>query len=242
MKVGVLCECSGVVRDAFLALGHDAVSCDLKPTRRPGPHRQGDVWTFDWTGFDLLICHPDCTYLTCSAEWAYGDGPYHQKVKPGTLVGAASKATCLWLKGLPKLLPTKMAYPRMVCPCGHVYPYTQQWGCSDCGRGHKDAKQRWSNQTNSGQNIESPTKDPEVRREKRSVTYPGIAEALAAQWGAAVLGKSDSLVAYAPLMLEACREVLMALEMTTPVDEVTRGAIAGSVNVLRDAIAKATGA
>jgi hypothetical protein len=64
------------------------MSCDLLETEAPGPHYQGDVRDILSDGWDLMIAHPDCTYLTCSAEWAYGDGPYHQKVKPETLVGA----------------------------------------------------------------------------------------------------------------------------------------------------------
>jgi hypothetical protein len=88
MRVLIACEYSGTVRDAFIARGHDAMSCDLLPTERPGPHYQGDVRDILNDGWDLMIAHPDCTYLTCSAEWAYGDGPYHQKVKPETLVGA----------------------------------------------------------------------------------------------------------------------------------------------------------
>ena len=88
MKVLIACEYSGTVRDAFIESGHDAVSCDLLPTEKPGPHYQGDVRDILSDGWDLLIAHPDCTYLTCSAEWAYKDGPYHQKVKPETLTGA----------------------------------------------------------------------------------------------------------------------------------------------------------
>lgn len=92
MNVLIACEQFGVVRDAFLKLGHNAVSCDLMPTRVPGPHYEGDVRDLlcPWY-WDLIIAHPDCTYLTCSAEWAYGDGPYHQKVKPDTLVGEARR-------------------------------------------------------------------------------------------------------------------------------------------------------
>jgi hypothetical protein len=85
-------ERSGRVRDALIALGHDAVSCDLLPSDRPGPHIQGDVFDHLGDGWDGAVLFPDCTYLTCSAEWAYGDGPYHQKVKPETLVGALRRA------------------------------------------------------------------------------------------------------------------------------------------------------
>lgn len=92
MNVLIACEQFGVVRDAFLKRGHNAVSCDLEETRVDGPHYRGDVRDLLCPHFwDLIIAHPDCTYLTCSAEWAYGDGPYHQKVKPDTLVGEARR-------------------------------------------------------------------------------------------------------------------------------------------------------
>ncbi len=209
MKVLVACECSGTVRDAFIAAGHDAMSCDLKPTESPGPHYQGDVRDIMHEYFDLLIAHPDCTYLTISAAWAFKDGPYHQKLKHGTLTGAArraardeaiafvkllwslpiaricienptgflstmwqkpsqivqpymfgddaSKGTCLWLKGLPLLQSTKRIAGRIV-----------------------NGKERWANQTDSGQNKLSPS---DSRAAERAVTYRGIAAAMADQWG-----------------------------------------------------------
>jgi hypothetical protein len=92
MKVLIACEYSGIVRDAFSILGHDAWSCDLLPTEKPGQHYQGDVRDILSDGWDLMIAHPDCTYLTCSAEWAYKDAPYHQKLKPETLTGADRRA------------------------------------------------------------------------------------------------------------------------------------------------------
>ena len=64
MKVLVACEFSGIVRDAFIARGHDALSCDLEPTEREGPHVQGDVASLLGNGWDLMIAHPPCTYLT----------------------------------------------------------------------------------------------------------------------------------------------------------------------------------
>ena len=92
MKVLIGMERHGRTRDAFLALGHDAISCDILPATAPGPHYQGDVWEIVEEGWDLAIFHPTCTFLTNSAEWAYGDGPYHQKVKPDTPVGAERRA------------------------------------------------------------------------------------------------------------------------------------------------------
>lgn len=195
-----------MVRDALLDRGIDAVSCDLLPTAKPGPHIIGDVrpyLAFGWAG---IIAFPECTYLTCSAEWAYGPGPYHQKVKPGTLTGQerriareraiefvleilrsndrvivenpvgvlsrhigrpqviqpymfgddASKATCIWAKGVGKIhIPPKADWhqPRIV-----------------------DGRPRWGNQTDSGQNKLSPGPN---RARDRSRTYPGIARAIA---------------------------------------------------------------
>jgi len=71
MRVLIACEFSGVVRDAFLARGHDAVSCDLLPTESPGPHIQGDVLEIINSGeWDLMIAHPPCTHLAVSgARW-----------------------------------------------------------------------------------------------------------------------------------------------------------------------------
>ena len=75
MRVLVACEYSGVVRDAFLARGHDAMSCDLLPTDSPGPHYQGDVRDVLFDGWDLMIAHPPCTYLTNSGVRWLKDNP-----------------------------------------------------------------------------------------------------------------------------------------------------------------------
>jgi len=74
MKVLVACEYSGIVRDAFTEKGHDAMSCDLLPTESPGKHYQGDVLDILNNGWDLMIAHPECTYLTNAANrWLYED-------------------------------------------------------------------------------------------------------------------------------------------------------------------------
>ncbi len=92
MRILVACESSGVVREALRRRGHDAWSCDLLPAKDGSPyHFQCDMREVVGRGWDGMVFHPDCTYLTCSAEWAYGDGPYHQKIKPGTLVGEARR-------------------------------------------------------------------------------------------------------------------------------------------------------
>jgi hypothetical protein len=199
MKVLVGCEYSGTVRDAFIALGWDALSCDLLPTEKPGPHYQGDVLDILHDGFDLAIFHPPCTYLASSglhwngrvegrqdqteAALAFvktllnADIPYialenpvgcintqireaSQIIQPYWFGEDASKATCLWLKGLPRLKATQRVNGR------HV----------DC-----DGKrvERWDNQTDNGQNKLAPSED---RWKDRSRTYSGIAQAMAAQW------------------------------------------------------------
>lgn len=192
MKVGVLCEFSEVVRDAFLAKGHDAISCDLLPTERPGPHIQGDCLAHDWSDYDLLICHPPCTYLcNTGVQWLHKDPtrwgrmekaasffsllwdlpvpkicienpvphkyanlpPYSQTIQPFQFGHRNSKRTCLWLKGLPHLKPTRVVDPDM-----------------QVLRSGRKIDRTYSN---------TPKKD---RGKLRSTTYQGIADAMASQW------------------------------------------------------------
>ena len=93
-RVLVACECSGIVREAFRALGAEAYSCDLEPADDGSPyHIMGDALIAAYTQpWDVMVAHPPCTFLTSAAEWAYGPGPYHQKVRPGTLTGEARQA------------------------------------------------------------------------------------------------------------------------------------------------------
>ena len=192
MRVLVACEYSGRVRDAFIRQGHAAISCDLLPSDAPGPHYQGDVFDIIGDGFDLMIAHPPCTYLCSSGlHWnkrrperaaltddalafvlRLWDAPIKKiaienpvgclstRFKPPTQIiqpyqfgHPESKATCLWLQGLPRLTPTNI----MQLP----------------------ASGRWDNQTASGQNSLPPSAD---RWKVRSLTYIGIAEAMAEQW------------------------------------------------------------
>lgn len=181
MKVLVACEYSGTVRDAFIAAGHEALSCDLLPTDAPGPHYQGDVRDVLNDGWDLMIAHPPCTHLAVSgARWFKDkqaeqaealdfvrlllDAPIDrialenpvsvissrirkpdQIIQPWQFGHGETKATCLWLKGLPKLVPTNIVDGREA-------------------RVHKlpPSADRWK---------------------IRSTTYKGIAEAMAQQWG-----------------------------------------------------------
>jgi hypothetical protein len=196
MRVLIACEYSGAVRDAFIAQGHDALSCDLLPTDAPGPHYQGDVRDVLEMGWDLMIAHPPCKYLSVSGmHWTRRglrdpqltedaldfvrlllaapiprialENPVSiissrirkpdQIISPHQFGHDASKKTCLWLKGLPPLRPTQLVPPRIV-----------------------NGRQRWGNQTDSGQNRLSPSPD---RWKLRSETYSGIAAAMADQWG-----------------------------------------------------------
>lgn len=193
MKIGILCEYSGVVRDAFIALGHDAVSCDLLPTDVPGPHIQGDVLKQDWSGFDLLICHPPCTYLCSSGlHW-------NKRVEGRAEKTEEALAFVQALMGLPVPLiaienPAGRIGTAIRKADQYIQPYefghdaskkTGLWlkglpklACTN----HipPNEKGRWGNQTPSGQNNLGPSAD---RWKIRSKTYSGIAEAMAVQWG-----------------------------------------------------------
>lgn len=138
------CEASGVVREAFRELGHDAWSCDIRPAEDESPyHLQCDVLTVMNDGFDLGVFHPDCTYLTNSAEWAYKDADferypgvgYHQWVKPGTLTGVARRAArdaavafvkAIWGADIPGLVienPAGCLTTRFMPPSQYIHPY-----------------------------------------------------------------------------------------------------------------------
>jgi len=81
MRVLIACEYSGTVRDAFLALGHDAMSCDLLPTDVPGNHYEGPVQDVIGEGWDLMVAHPPCTYMTNSGvAWLHRDPTRWEKL------------------------------------------------------------------------------------------------------------------------------------------------------------------
>jgi len=187
MRVLIACEYSGVVRSAFAAKGHTAVSCDLLPTDNPhGWHVQGDVLALLNQDWDLMIAHPPCTHLAVSgarhfeAKRASGvqqealefvrallnapiprialENPVSiisskirkpdQVIQPWQFGHGETKATCLWLKGLPKLKPTNIVDGR-VPRVHHLPPSADRW-------------------------------------KLRSTTYAGIAAAMADQWGEVV--------------------------------------------------------
>lgn len=198
MRVLVACEESQTVTKAFRALGHEAYSCDILPCSGGHPewHYQQDVLEVIDKGWDLMIAHPPCTYLSVSGmHWTTRgmrdpkltedalefvsklmsadirmialENPVSiissrirkpdQIIQPWMFGHDASKKTCLWLKNLPALKPTEIIKGRIV-----------------------NGKERFGNQTDSGQNKLPPSKD---RWKIRSKTYEGIAEAMAKQWG-----------------------------------------------------------
>lgn len=81
MNVLIGCECSGIIREAFREQGHNATSCDLKPTEIPGQHIQDDIRKIVQYKWDLIICHPPCTYLSNAGQhWKYKDPTRHELI------------------------------------------------------------------------------------------------------------------------------------------------------------------
>lgn len=201
-----------LTRAAFEAQGHDVWTCDLLPARDNSPkHLLCNVWDIIMdNGWDFAVLHPMCTYLTVSAAWAYGDGPYHQKVKQETLVGAARREArqealdnFLCLRALPFPVAIENPSPSFLSkavgkPSQVIHPH--QYGddaSKSTGLWLSEGVPllvptsrieprmvghlpRWANQADSGQNRLSPGVN---RWLERSATYPGIAAAMGDQWG-----------------------------------------------------------
>lgn len=207
MKILVACEFSGIVRDAFTARGHYAVSCDLLPSERPGPHYEGDVRDLTGEAWDMIVAFPPCTDLSivgtmhwrrkqedgsqlraarlvsdifdCGVERVAIENPVgwlnsnwrkpDQIINPYLFGEPWKKRTCLWLKGLPELEPTKH-----VEPLGHWID-----GGSSGNRARATRVMEGSYHGAPG-----PVNN-ETRRVSRSRTFQGIADAMAEQWGKA---------------------------------------------------------
>lgn len=203
MRILVACEFSGIVREAFKARGHDAWSCDLLPTEMPGQHIQDDVLKYLDENWDMVIAHPPCTFLAVSGnkwmkqeyqnrfpnrqqqrkeaitffmelancnipkicienpvgimstQWRKPD----QIIQPWQFGHPETKATCLWLKGLTMLNPTEIVTPEWII------------GKKD---GKKYSRIHYMTARFFGKDIN--------RQKERSRSYPGIANAMAAQW------------------------------------------------------------
>lgn len=190
MRVLVACEFSGVVRDAFIAEGHDAVSCDLLPSERGGPHYQGDVREILGDGWDLMIAFPPCTHLAVS-------GARYFKDKREAQAEALEFVRTLLYAPIPHIAlenPVGVISTHIRRPDQIIQPYHF---------GEPESKKTclwleglppleytlvlptpesgiWRNQTPSGQNKLGPSAD---RWKLRSRTYEGVALAMARQWG-----------------------------------------------------------
>lgn len=197
MKVLVACEYSGVVRDAFIARGHDAISCDLLETDSPGPHIKGDCFpVIEQGGWDLIIMHPPCTALTVAGNKTYGEGQekYHERLK------AVEWTVRLWNTAKENAKSVAMENPVGVLRrIGglHKPQYVQPWMF-----GHMEQKKTglWLYnlpELKETDNVyEAMMRLPKRERERlhylppsadrwkiRSTTFTGIAEAMAEQWG-----------------------------------------------------------
>jgi len=187
MKVLVACEFSGIVRDAFRSLGHDAWSCDLLPTERPGPHLCTDVLDVLDDGWDLMVAHPPCTHLAVSgARWFKG--------KETEQAQALAFVSALLDAPIPRIAvenPVSIISTRIRKPDQIVQPWqfgedaakTTCWWLKGLPLLTPTSillRARYANQTPSGQNKLGPSPH---RWRDRSRTYQGMADAMAEQWG-----------------------------------------------------------
>ena len=195
MKILIACESSGAVRDAFNRLGHDAMSCDMLPSETPGKHYQGNVLDILDDGFDLLIAHPPCTYLSVSGmHWTTRGLRDPQLTEDALefvqkLMQANIKHICI--ENPVSIISTRIGRPNQIIQpwqFGHdASKKTCLWlknlpnlkETKLIAPRIVNGKKRWANQTDSGQNKLGPSSD---RWKLRSKTYQGIADAMALQW------------------------------------------------------------
>lgn len=183
VRVLVACEFSGTVRDAFLARGHDALSCDLLPTDSPGPHHTGDMFDLPLADFELLLAFPPCTHLSVSgARW------FEQKRRDGRQQAALAFVARIMGAPVERIAvenPVGVISSAIRRPDQIIQPW-------QFGHGETKATCLWLK----GLPPLAPTDVVDGREQRvwrlppgpdrwklRSVTYPGIAAAMAAQWG-----------------------------------------------------------
>ena len=189
MKVLIACEYSGAVRDAFIAQGHDAISCDILPTDAPGPHYQGDVRDILEDGFDLMVAHPPCTHLAVSGARWFKDKQIEQaEALDFVRLLLAAPIDKIALENPISIISSRIRKPNQIIqPWQFGSPESKStclWLKNLPNLIPTDilplpASGRWNNQTPSGQNKLGPSPD---RWKERSKTYQGIAEAMAQQW------------------------------------------------------------
>lgn len=195
MRILIACEYSGTVRDAFAAKGHYALSCDLLPTDAPGLHYQGDVFDIINDGWDMMIAHPPCTYLSVSGMHWTARGLRDPQLTEDALE-FVRRLMAAPIARIAVENPISVISSRIRKPDQIINPW--QFGHDASKRTClwlKDlplltpteiveprivnGKKRWANQTDSGQNRLPPSED---RWKIRSETYTGIAQAMAEQW------------------------------------------------------------
>lgn len=195
MKVLIACEFSGIIRDAFIKKGHDAISCDLLPSESPGPHYQGDVFNIINDGFDLMIAHPPCTYLSYA-----GTRPWNNQGRIKKRLEALEFFRQLWVAPIEKIC---IENPRG-CASPVIAKYTQEIDPSYFGEKYtkktwlwlKNLKQLMHHKEDDMFFVKTHSDNPEntktakwynsggkERQKNRSKTFPGIANAMAEQWG-----------------------------------------------------------
>ena len=181
MRVLVACEFSGMVRNAFTRRGHQAMSCDLLPTESPGPHHQGDVRDVLDDGWDLMVAHPSCRFLAVSgARWMAERRKQTEEALDFVRLLLNAPVPRIALENPVSIISTRIRKPDQII---------QPW---QFGTGEVKATCLWLKNLP----LLKPTdivegREPKIwkmapspdRGKKRSVTYPGIAEAFAAQWG-----------------------------------------------------------
>lgn len=182
MRVLVGCEFSGIVRDAFLRRGHDAVSCDLLPTEQPGPHLIGDVRHVLNRGWDLAIFHPPCTHLAVSGSRWWKD-KIQEQIEAIQFVRDLLDAPIprIALENPVSILSTKVRKPdQIVQPWWFGHPETK----ATCFwlKGLPPLKQTHVRFSRGAPRIHYAKQGPD-RWKERSRTYTGMADAMAAQWG-----------------------------------------------------------
>ena len=200
MRVLIACEYSGIVRDAFIKKGHDAISCDILPTEKDGPHYQGDVFDIINDGFDLMIAHPPCTHLAVSGARWFKDKQQEQ-------ADALEFVIKLFAAPIPRIAlenPISIISSRIRKPDQIIQPWqfgdeAQKTTClwlkdlpllvhtNIVGKGEfytspsgKKLPSWYGDTVVDGKKIGWNT--PEIKK-IRSKTFQGIADAMASQWG-----------------------------------------------------------
>ena len=180
MKVLVACEYSGRVRDAFIAQGHDAISCDLLPTESDGPHYQGDVTDILNDGFDLMVAHPPCTHLAVSGSRHFWRKEKEQKEALDFVRLLMSAPIKRWCIENPVSVISSCIRP----PDQIIQPW--QYGHGECKSTClwlKNLPKLKATNIVAGREQRIHMVPPGPDRWKiRSTTYLGIAKAMALQW------------------------------------------------------------